>query len=216
MAKRDPARAPRSVFRKAAIALFGTGVPSGLIVMVLLLVAVMAAYAAVSYWMTPWAHASSDRQALVGYWQGEIGFGPGDTRHIALRLRKFTTLSDILLDKSGTRGVAAPDIRVAAKICGPKDAMQYHGSGDVKNREGTRFTFGIEPNAGVPGKHPSEFEAVWDGENRLELTARLHMRTANGATGEAAAAARPGGSKEPGVIRLELRRSTEEEFVAAC
>jgi hypothetical protein len=186
----------------------------GLSVLLVMLAVAMAGYGSVSYWMTPWAHATSNRSALVGYWQGEMVFGPGDERHIALYLRKFTTLSDILLDKRGATGSAEPDISVAAKVCGPKGSTQYHGSGDVKNRDGSRFTFGLDPDGGAHGSHPGELTGFWDGHDRLDLTSRLSTRGPDGASAAASIAARPGTVE--GVVRFVMRRSTKETFSAAC
>ena len=203
--------------RTAARALFGSGVPQALIWLVLMFVAAIGAYAASSRLLTPWAHASADRSALVGYWRGEMDFGPGDTRQIVLYVRKFTTLGDILLDKGGTRGGAHTlDIKVRTKVCGPKDSALYHGSGDVANREGTRFTFGLEPDDGAQGQHPGNFEGIWNGEDRLEFTSRLNTRGPNGTTAAATATARPTSSDRTEVIRFEMRRSTEDDFNAAC
>jgi hypothetical protein len=208
--------------RAAVTALFGSGVPKGLIVLFGMLAVAMAAYGAVSYWMTPWAHASSDRKALVGYWQGEMLFEPGDERQVALYLRKFTTLTDILLDNGGTRGGNELDIRVAVKVCGPNGPTRYHGSGYVKDRDGSRFTFGLAPDAEAQGRHPSDFQGLWDGNDRLQLTSRLSTRGPDGASATASIAARPGTSENTGqatvdgVIRFEMRRTTEANFNAVC
>jgi hypothetical protein len=216
------AAAHRPTIRTAATARFGSGVLKGLIVLLMMLAVAMAGYGVVSYWMTPWAHATSDRSALVGYWQGEVVFGPGDERRVALHLEKFTTLKDILLDNRGTTGSTEPDISVAAKVCGPEGATRYHGSGDVKNREGSRFAFGLDPDGSAHGSYPGEFQGLWDGNDRLELTSRLSTRGPDGASAAASIAARPeasGGAAhgpEDGVIRFEMRRSSARDFDAAC
>jgi hypothetical protein len=188
------------------------------IVLILMSVAVTGVAAAMSYVTTPWAHTAFGRTALVGYWQGQMLFEPGDTRQVALSLRKFRTLADIWLQRpSGAVGsTPVPDLGVAAKLCGTSGRMRYEGSGDVKNRDGSQFTFGLAPEGGVFGKHPSGFAGAWDGKDRLELTARLYTLGPEGATGVASASARPGASSDPGVISFELRRSTSEAFDAAC
>jgi hypothetical protein len=213
----------RSMVPTEATGLFESRLPRGLIALGIVTAIVMGGYGVVSYVMTPWAHASSDRGALVGYWQGEMVLEPGDRRQVALHLKKFTTLRDILLDREGTRGGAPTlDIRVAAKVCGPGGSVRYHGSGDVADREGTRFTFGLEPDSGAHGRHPGEFRGLWVGKDRLELASRLSTRSPDGASAAASITARPKGSESTGaplpdrVIRFEMRRSTEENFDAAC
>lgn len=101
-------------------------------------------------------------------------------------------------------------------MCGPKSSTRYHGRGDVADRQGTRFTFGLAPSGPVPGKHLSGIEGIWDGEDRLELTTRLYTQGPEGAIGDASIAARPQASDRTGVIWFEMRRSTEEAFDAAC
>ena len=147
-----------------------------------------------------------------------MAIAPGDTRHVALYLRRFQTISEFLLRGSDSaRGAGrTPDVRVAAKICGPKGSTRYHGEGEVANRDGRRFTFGLTPDSEALGTHPSDIEGVWDGENQLELKLRLYTQGSDGARGEASRSARPGGSDNTGVIRFELHRITEPAYDAAC
>jgi hypothetical protein len=199
----------------AARGLFGFRAPRVLGVLIVLLAAASAAYVTIDPLITPWAYNRSGHRALVGYWHGEMTVEPGDTRHVALYLRKFLTLRDILVD--GLRSTPPmPDILVAAKMCGPKGRGRYHGSGDVGDRAGTHFTFGLAPDDAALGKHPSGFKGSWDRPDRLELTARLYTRGPDGARGEASATAQPEGPDDPGIIRLELTSSTKAAFDAAC
>jgi hypothetical protein len=214
----------RSTVRTAAVALFGSRVPRFVIVMIVVVAVAEGAYIGVNYMATPWARAHGSRPPLVGYWHGEMVFEPGDTRQVALYLREFETVREFLLrgGKASWDSTPSPDIRLVAKVCGPKGGTRYHGQGDVANREGTRFTFALEPGPGAQGKHPSEFRGLWDGEHRLELTSRLSTRGPDGASATASIAARPGTSENTGqatvdgVIRFEMRRTTEANFNAVC
>ena len=141
---------------------------------------------------------------------------PGDTRTFVLYVKKFHTLRDILVHGRGDTSAPTPDLEVAAKVCGPRGHTRYHGAGDVANRKASRFTFGLAPEGGAPGRHPSEFEGAWNGEDRLEVSARLSTQGPHAATGDAAIAARPDGASRAGVISFALRRTTNEVFDAAC
>lgn len=216
---RADAVAPRRLpLRTAIAALFGSRVPRIVIVLLAILVAAEGAYLAVRRVQTPWARSQDGHPPLVGYWQGELTFAPGDRRRVLVHLREFQTVREFLLRGSDTRSDSPqPDIRVVAKACGPTGRAQYQGSGDVANRDGTRFRFGVSPDAPVRGRHPSNLEGTWDGKDRLELAGRLATHAADGsASVTASASARPSGSEDDGVVRFELRRTTEQAFDAAC
>ena len=181
---------------KVAAALFGSRMPRSLIAVLIIWSAVMGVLGG------------------VGYWQGEIVFEPGDTRQVTLYVGKFLTFWDIVIHGRGDGG-PRPDIRVSAKICGPKGSVRYDGHGDVANREGTRFTFGLAPDGTPHGKHPNALKGAWDGKDRLQLTTRFYTQGPDGARAEASIAAAPG-SDDPGVIQFEMRRVTEDDFDAAC
>lgn len=199
-------------------ALFGSRVPRVLVLMIVVVATVEAAYLGVNYLQTPWARVHNGRPPLVGYWLGEMEFGPGDTRRFALHLRVFETTWEFL-----TRGAKAdwsvaprPDIRVAVKACGPNGSARYYGDGDVASREANRFTFGLNPEGAVPGKHPTDLHGVWHGGDRLELTSRIYEQGPLAAVAEASIDARPVVLNDPGVIRFEMRRITEQGFNAVC
>jgi hypothetical protein len=200
----------------AGAALRGSYVRQALILLAVVFLTVIVAHAGISRVLTPWAHASPGHGGLVGYWSGEMVFQPGDTRQVVLYVKKFLTLRDILIHGRGDTSGPTPDIEIAAKVCGPKGATRYHGAGNVANRKGSRFTFGLAPEGGAPGRHPSEFEGAWNGADRLEVSARLYTQGPHAATGEASIAARPDGASRAGVISFALRRATNEAFDAAC
>lgn len=205
--------------RVIAKALFGSRIPRFVIGLIVVVAVVESAYLGVKYLQTPWTRAHDGHPPLVGYWQGEMEFEPGDTRQVALYVREFETAGEFLLRSSMADwdGTPDPDIRVMAKLCGPNGGARYHGEGDVANREGTRFTFDLGPDGPAPGKHPTDLEGVWDGGDRLELTSRLYTESRDGVAGATASvAARPVVSDHTEIIRFEMRRITEEAFAKAC
>jgi hypothetical protein len=198
--------------------MFGSRVPRVVIGMVVVVAVVEGAYLSWRYWLTPWARAHDGHPPLVGYWQGAMVVEPGDTRQVTLYLRQFETAREFLLrgGRANWDSTPMPDIRVVAKVCGATGSTRYHGHGDVADRAGTRFTFGLTPERTTLGKHPSSIEGVWDGEDRLDLTGRVYTQRPDGATAETSAAARPSDSNVTGVLRFELRRVTQEAFDASC
>jgi hypothetical protein len=197
--------------------MFGSRVPRLVIGLIIVVAAVEGAYIGVSYLLTPWARVNNGHPPLVGYWQGEMRIEPGETRKVVLHLRPFRTVREFLLRGSQEIGeTRTPDLRAAATVCGSNGSARYRGSGDVANRDGTRFAFGLTPDGEALGRHPDHIEGIWDGQDRLDLITRLYTSGPDGARGEASVAAVPGTADDSGVIRFEMRRISEQAFDAAC
>jgi hypothetical protein len=198
--------APRGLPRTVLAALFASGSLRYLFVLIALIAAGAGAYYGLSPILKPWAHSYSGRPLLVGYWQGETVFGPGDVHRVALHLT------------DRTRRAQTIDIIGAATLCGPKGKTHYSVNGNTQNRQGTRFTLEFWSDSLAPGTHLGETEGTWDGADRLELRAQLYTAVPEGgARGGASTGARRRRSDDPtGATRFGLRRSTEEAFGAAC
>jgi hypothetical protein len=199
-------------------ALFGTRVPRVLIGMLVIVAVAEGAFLTVRYLLTPWARAHDGRPPLVGYWQGTLDFGRGDHRQVVMHLRVFETAGEFLMrgGKASWDGTPQPDLRVVAKICGAKSNVQYHGEGRVAERNGSQFSFSLGSDGQTPGKHPSSLEAVWDGNDRIQLTARWLEHGADSSVAVATATARSNQSDPGEVARFELTRITEQGFAASC
>jgi hypothetical protein len=145
--------------------------------------------------MHPWA--APGIPALVGYWQGEVAYGPGDNRTIVLRL---------------TEGVGGGDegseIGGSAKVCGAGHNVTYEISGDARNYRGTQFWLNAQPTGAAAGLYLGRLEGAWDGQDDLTVSTALLQIDADGAAGFATA--------DTPTTRFQLRRAGKADFAAAC
>ncbi|MGH9162810.1 MAG: hypothetical protein ACRD2X_22835 [Vicinamibacteraceae bacterium] len=93
-----------------------------LIPLIVFFVVIATLGAGLSYFLHPWARDYRGHGALVGYWRGEMVVEPGDTRQVALRLKKFRTFREILLEGGmAACGVTRPRISGSRRRCaGPR------------------------------------------------------------------------------------------------
>jgi hypothetical protein len=183
-------------------ALFGTRVPGALVALTGILVGLGAVFYAMGYVTRPWARSLTGRALLIGYWQGEAIYQPGDRRGIVLYLSEYR----------GARQASPVNLAGTAKACSPRDNTRYSVVGRVRDRRGAQFTLNLSPDSTEASLHPGEIEGRWDGQDGLSLHARLYLRARNAARGEVSASARDAS----GPVRFELRRSGREAFEAAC
>ena len=162
----------------------GSHVRQALILLVVISLTVILAHAGISRVLTPWAHASSSRGALVGYWRGEMVFQPGDTRQVVLYVKKFHTLRDILIHGRGDTSGPTPDIEVAARCAGPKAAGAITAPATWRIAGAPASPSGWRRRAVRPAGTRASSKA-WNGEDRLEVSARLYTQGEHVATGEA-------------------------------
>jgi hypothetical protein len=180
---------------------------------------IFAAFYGLRYFTEPWSVSWPGHKALVGYWQGEVTFGPGDQRQVAIHLESVAG-NRPFGESGGTTYFPEADMEGEARMCGSQGNATYDISGDVENRQGARFEIGFVPQPDSPGRHPDVTQATWDGEDRLQLTTRTYTGNADGsAEGSASAGAQatPDSSGDSsGAITFELRRGDQAAFDAAC
>jgi hypothetical protein len=200
------------VFRAIAKAMFGFRSPRLLAATVIGLGLIIVAVNAIDYALNPWAYALSGHRPLVGYWQGEIMFEPGDRRRMVLHLTR--DLWD--LDDTRSRG-ARSNIEGGAKICGPNGNIRYSIRGVTHDRRGTRFTLGFGGDSLAAGKHLNATLGAWTGDDRLALHTSLYTLGSDGVgrgVASADAQARPGDRRPQ--VAFELRRTSKDAFDSAC
>ena len=168
--------------------------------------AITAAIYGVDYLLNPWAYAHAERPPLLGYWRGDIVVEPGDRRTVVLRLTHPALRS---------RSPSRINLLGGARVCGSRGAARYNLTGATENRDGTQFTIGFGGDDLGAGTHLDETNATCDGANRIELRTRLRWVEPDGSSrGTTSIDARSGAERRR--IPFELRRSTKEEFDAAC
>jgi hypothetical protein len=172
----------------------------------------IAAVNAIDCALNPWAHSWSGQRQLVGYWQGDIVFEPGDTRQVVLSLTRD------LWDLDGTRSQASTfNVEGRARICGPGGDVRYTIQGVTHDRQGARFTLGFGADRLVAGRHLNAIRGTWASDDRLTFRTSLYTMGTDGVgRGVASADAQVApGDRTPQVV-FELRRTSRDVFDAAC
>ncbi|GIF62333.1 hypothetical protein Ais01nite_03680 [Asanoa ishikariensis] len=146
-------------------------------------------------WAAPW------KPGLVGYWQGEVAFGSGDSRTMVLRLR----------DGVGG-GDEGSEIGGSAKVCGAAQTETYEISGDARDYQGTSFFLNAQFAGDAAGLYLGRLEGAWDGHDGLTISTSLLQIDQDGAAGFAGDT----GTGDTPTVRFELHRAGEADFAAAC
>ncbi|SNT47974.1 hypothetical protein SAMN05421812_10745 [Asanoa hainanensis] len=140
-------------------------------------------------WAAPW------KPGLVGYWQGEVAYGPGDNRTMVLRLK----------DGVGG-GDESSEIGGSATVCGSGQPVTYAISGYANDYRGTSFFLNAEiPTNGV-GLFLGRLDGSWDGHDSLAMSTALLKIDADGTASRVTS----------GDASFQLRRASEADFAAAC
>ncbi len=142
--------------------------------------------------MHPWS--APGRPGLVGYWQGEVAYGSGDTRTMVLRLK----------DGVGG-GDEGSEIGGGAQVCGAEQNATYEISGDAVNYRGTRFWLNALPTGDAAGLYLGRLDGAWDGQDGLTVSTSLLQIDPDGTASRAST-----------TVRFQLRRAGEADFAAAC
>lgn len=160
----------------------------------------------------PWAFTFFGRSALVGYWQGEVSYGPGDNRQFALRL-----------DDDMPTGRAScgncPNISGAARVCGADHNARYEVYGDTENYRGTRFSLNARRDETEgPGLYLGQLDGVWDGHDMLTVSSSLVRIYPDGSARSTTSTDTRTGvtTSDTPTVRVELRRANEADFNGAC
>lgn len=143
----------------------------------------------VIHWvLNPWAVSLPGKPGLVGYWRGEVPFGPDDTRRIVLDLN----------------GHPADGITGAAKVCGGPHRTFYRIDGEADDRSGTRFWLSPSVDNHDPGIYLQRMKGEWDGAQLVMIDATLTTFTAD--------------HNDPPdhPVRFQLHRSGSDEFDTTC
>ncbi|GIF47133.1 hypothetical protein Afe04nite_16720 [Asanoa ferruginea] len=149
-----------------------------------------------AHWLFhPWG--APFRPGLVGYWQGEVPFGSGDSRTMVLRLR----------DEVGG-GDEGSEIGGSATVCEAGQSVTYEISGDATNYRGTRFWLNAQPTGAAAGLYLGRLNGAWDGRDGLTVSTSLLRIDPDGAAGFATPDAPP--------VSFQLGRASEADFTGAC
>lgn len=151
---------------------------------------------------SPWALSLPGHPALVGYWQGEMTFAPGDQRDVFLELRS---------DPPNSSCSSCPDMNGTAKVCG-KQNTDYEVYGHALNYRGTRFSLKTRPTAEGGGTFLGQLTGTWDGTDLLRIRTSLIYKDANGVAHSSTGADYP--SEPP--AQISMRRADEATFNAGC
>lgn len=143
--------------------------------------------------MHPWAAPLGP--ALVGYWQGEVAYGPDDSRTIVLRLTEGVGGGDEGSEIGGT-----------ATVCAAEQDATYALSGDALDYRGTRLFLNAQPTRDATGLHLGRLDGAWDGHDGLTISTTL-LRTAP--DGSVTSADAP-------TVRFQLHRAGKADFTARC
>lgn len=148
----------------------------------------------------PWAMSLPGRPGLVGYWQGEATFGPGDSRHVVLHLtdRAAPALSNVC--------TSCPAIHGTAEVCGAGRDTHYEVDGDPKNYTGTRFQLEMKPVDKGPGAYLDDLDGEWDGDE-LGISTHVFHAFADGSVDPV--------ESQP-AVDVELHHVGQAEYDAAC
>ncbi|GIF96895.1 hypothetical protein [Catellatospora citrea] len=159
-----------------------------------------------SHWLlNPWAMPG--RPGLVGYWQGEVTYGAGDTRTMVLRLT----------DQVGS-GDGGPEIDGSAKVCAAEQDATYEIYGDTLNYRGTRYSLHARRPDNTAGLYLGQLDGEWDGRDGLTISTALIRVDPDGAVRSTTSTDTRTGTTTSDTItvRFELRRATAADFDAAC
>jgi hypothetical protein len=170
-----------------------------------ILVGLLAVYAALYFGdrlvLNPWSMSVTGAPTLLGYWEGDVAFGPADRRRFVMELR---------YDDPGGNCGGCPRIGGDAVLCGPSGADRYELTGHPKNRSGSRFGVGPRRTSGQPGKVLEQLNGEW-AEDRITIRTTLHVVDADGVAHSSTSTDKP-----VPVVVMELRRSDEAGFERAC
>lgn len=174
--------------------------------LVVVVVAILAIGFGVTYGLhflgNPWALSLPGHSALVGYWQGEMTFAPGDQRSVFLELKS---------DPPNGPCSNCPDMDGTAKVCG-KQNTDYEVYGHALNYRGTRFSLKARPATEGAGTYLGQLEGTWDGTDLLKIHTPLIHKDANGVARATAGADHP---PEP-PAQISMRRANKAAFNAGC
>jgi hypothetical protein len=175
---------------------------------VLLLVALGVAYVVAVTLLeipfAPWARSFGLWPTLTGDWYGNAVAPDGRTTPIYLEIRHA-------LPMGRCRGCTS-QFEGRAKTCESRESIRdVEISGAVNNWGGTSFRFAFGRSEDVSGVGPGEVSGEWD-HDVIRATADL-VTYSSTATAEAVRGENP---PPPQQIRYDLRRGTENEFLAMC
>lgn len=147
---------------------------------------------------SPWALSLAGRPTLPGSWYGEMSFGRGDQRPVAMQLRAATCRR------------CSDDLEGEARVCAAGHSIDYRLSGEVADRNAGRFTLDSypHPDTRAPGIHLERLDATWAGGDEISITAILEVTNADGSWSSDKQPAEPS--------RFRLHRGTETNLRSAC
>ncbi|MBF8193225.1 hypothetical protein ITP53_47665, partial [Nonomuraea sp. K274] len=122
----------------------------------------------------------------------------GDTRPVVMHLRAETCSR------------CSVDVEGEAKVCVAGRSIDYRLSGEVADRNASRFTLDSYPypNPQTPGTHMGHLDAIWAGGDEISITDTLRVINPDGSWSSDKQPAEPS--------RFRLHRGTETNFRTAC
>ena len=152
----------------------------------------------------PWARSFGLWPTLTGDWHGEATMPDGRTTPIYLEIRHALPI--------GRCRDCASKFEGRAKTCESRGAIrEIDISGSVDNWSGTRFRFQLRRPDDSSGQGPGEVGGEWKDDTihaAADLVTYGRTATTEAVRGEDRASA-------PQVL-YDLRRGTEDDFLAAC
>lgn len=160
----------------------------------------------------PWAFEQTGRPALTGSWVGQLTTATGQTYGMLLEL--------LLPEPSGRAGLVrdwenAPygELAGTARLCDELSQVRvYTIEGEPEDRQAAHFTFYASPSEtpAPNGLTISWVKGIWDGADRLTLTAQLYWEQDGSAISGA------GYPDTEAEATLPMTRGGEKEFEAIC